>query len=78
MILYQLWHNLLVNSWRNKYLMEWFFAVIFTLPAIVADILFLPFELIAIIAFNATNYAKNQKEFKKKLKKKLQNRSNDL
>lgn len=78
MILYQLWHNLLVDSWRNKYLMEWFFAVIFTLPAIAADILFLPFELIAIIAFNATNYAKNQKEFKKKLRKKLQNRSNDL
>lgn len=78
MILYQLWHNLLINSWRNKYLMEWFFAVVFTIPAIVVDIIFLPFELIAIIAFNLTNYAKKQKEFKKQLEKRLQNGRNNL
>lgn len=78
MILYQLWHNLLINSWRNKYLMEWLYAVVFTLPALALDVVLLPFEIISIIAFNLTNYAKRQKEFKKRLKTRLQNRRDNI
>lgn len=71
MITYNMWNNLLINKYLNKLQIWWLQCVIFTIPTILLDILFLPFELISILLYKIHIHNDEQMEIRKRIKKRL-------
>ena len=71
MITYNMWNNLFINKYLVIYPIWWLQCVIFTIPTILLDIIFSPFELLSIVLYKIHAHNEQEREIKRRIKKRL-------